>query len=220
MKNNNPTILRTNFFKKIFLAFILIQFFSLNAAKAQVNVNVNIGSQALWGPTGYDYVDYYYLPEADVYYYVPTAQFIYLNGDQWIFESSLPMSYHVDLFSTYVVVVNSPKPYLQHNIYFTKYGKFKHRGRNYIPIRDSDDERYFIVKGHPKHGEGNGNGGGKKYNDNTSSGRSGNQERHNSGGGNKSNDGGGNQEGRKSGGGNKSSGGDGGGGGGGKHGKH
>ncbi len=203
MKTNNSTILRTSLFKRVFLAFVLIQLFSLNNAKAQLNVKVNIGSQALWGPVGYDYVDYYYLPEADVYYSVPNAQFVYLKGGKWVFANSLPATYNVDLYSTYVVVVNSPKPYLQHNIYFTKYGKFKHSGRNHDLIRDSNDEKYFVVKGHPKHGGGNGGGngnGGGKY----KSAGNGNQ------GGNKS-------EGGNGGGGKKSGGGNGGGGHGKKH---
>jgi len=49
--------------KRFFLvaAVMMVSFFSI-CAKAQLNVNVNIGSQPLWGPTGYDHVNYYYLP--------------------------------------------------------------------------------------------------------------------------------------------------------------
>ena len=43
------------------------------SAQVRVNLNINIGSQPAWGPAGYDYVEYYYLPDIDVYYYVPTA---------------------------------------------------------------------------------------------------------------------------------------------------
>lgn len=142
--------------------FIGTFLFTLPAAQAQVNVNVNISSQSLWGPSGYDYVEYYYIPEADAFYYVPTGQFIYWSGGNYLFANSLPMSYHINLYSTYMVVVNKPKPYLQHNIYVTKYGKYKKAGRNYIPIRDSNEEKYYVVKGHPKHGSGGSNGSGKK----------------------------------------------------------
>jgi hypothetical protein len=48
-------------------------------ASAQVRVNINIGSQPVWGPVGYDHVDYYYLPDIETYYYVPTRQFVYFN---------------------------------------------------------------------------------------------------------------------------------------------
>ena len=50
-----------------------------NQSSAQVRINVNIGAQPLWGPIGYQHVDYYYLPDIESYYYVPTRQFIYLS---------------------------------------------------------------------------------------------------------------------------------------------
>jgi len=163
MNNQTPKISKTwaslslcNFI------FIGIFFFTFSTAQAQVNVNVNISSQSLWGPVGYDYVEYYYIPEADAFYYVPTGQFIYWSGGNYLFANSLPVNYHINLYSTYMVVVNKPKPYLQHNVYVTKYGKYKKAGRNYIPIRDSKEEKYYAVKGHPKHGSHGSNGSGKK----------------------------------------------------------
>jgi hypothetical protein len=53
--------------------------YDLYACFAQVRVNINIGSQPVWGPVGYDHVDYYYLPDIETYYYVPTRQFVYFN---------------------------------------------------------------------------------------------------------------------------------------------
>jgi hypothetical protein len=66
--------------KRLFLVAVvmMVSLFSI-PAKAQLNVNVNIGSQPLWGPTGYEHVDYYYLPDVESYYYVPQKQFVYLN---------------------------------------------------------------------------------------------------------------------------------------------
>jgi hypothetical protein len=142
----------SRYFSLLILVAIVSNFFMFNSVKAQVNVSVNISSQALWGPVGYDYVEYYYLPEADVFYYVPSGQFIYLSGGQYVFVNTLPANYSINLFSTYIVVVNEPKPYLQHAIYFTKYGNYKHSGRNHKCIRDSDDKKYFVVKGHSKYG--------------------------------------------------------------------
>ena len=60
-------------------------------ATAQVSVGINIGSQPTWGPVGYDYVDYYYLPDIETYYYVPKHQFVYLSNGKWIFATSLPL---------------------------------------------------------------------------------------------------------------------------------
>lgn len=127
---------------------MMVSFFSI-PAKAQLNVNVNIGSQPLWGPTGYDHVDYYYLPDVESYYYVPKKQFIYLNGNDWVFENSLPSRYrNYDLYNGYKVVINSPRPYLNFKNDQVKYGKFK-GNKGQLVIRDSRDSKYYIVKGHP-----------------------------------------------------------------------
>ena len=112
-------------------------------------VTVNIASQPLWGPVSYDYVNYYYLPEAGAYYYVPTNQFIYPNGGNWLFAPSLPSTYHVDLFRTYKVVLNTPTPYLNNAVYVTKYKKYKNVHYKQGTIRNSRDKKYYVVKGHP-----------------------------------------------------------------------
>ncbi|MES2592846.1 MAG: hypothetical protein V4608_13265 [Bacteroidota bacterium] len=146
-------------FKIAGLALLFAGLFVNTSAQAQVNVNINIGSQAVWGPVGYDYVDYYYLPEVDAFYYVPTAEFIYWSGPRQITATFLPPAFHVDLYSTYKVIVNEPKPYLQHNTYIVKYAKYKKGGPKQHVIRDSNDQKYYAVKGHPKHGNNNGKGG-------------------------------------------------------------
>lgn len=137
--------------KKLMIAaaILIVSVFSI-PAKAQVNVSVNISSQPLWGPVGYDYVDYYYIPAVDAYYYVPTNQYIYLSSGNWIRSNSLPAAYrNFDLYHAYKVVVNKPKPFLQHNTYIKEYGKYKNWKGNQAMIRDSKDNRYAVVKGHP-----------------------------------------------------------------------
>jgi len=100
-------------------------------AKAQVNVSINIGSQPQWGPSGYNHVDYYYLPDVQSYYYVPTRKFIYLNGNNWVHSTYLPGRYrNYDLYRGRKVVINSPRPYLRHNSYRTRYvGHYNNRTR-------------------------------------------------------------------------------------------
>jgi hypothetical protein len=96
------------------------------SAQVRVNLNINIGSQPAWGPAGYDYVEYYYLPDIDVYYYVPTRQYIYLNGGNWVFVYTLPPRYgYYNLYSGYKVVINEPRPYLHHHVYKVKYARYK-----------------------------------------------------------------------------------------------
>jgi hypothetical protein len=95
-------------------------------AQVRVNVNINIGNQPAWGPAGYDYVEYYYLPDIEVYYYVPNRQYIYFDGGRWIFVSSLPSRYgYYNIYRGYKVVINEPRPYLYHNTYKVKYVKYK-----------------------------------------------------------------------------------------------
>ena len=100
-------------------------------AQVKVGVNINIGSQPVWGPVGYDYVDYYYLPDIDAYYYVPGRQFIYLSNGRWIFAASLPVAYrHYNLYSGYKVVINEPRPYLHANVFRTRYAALPKREQN------------------------------------------------------------------------------------------
>ena len=107
-------------------------------------ININLSAQPSWGPVGYDRVDYYYLPDVDAYYSVPKRQFIYEDGNKWVFANALPARYSgYDLYKGHKVVINDPNPYLHPEIYREKYGKYKNgRGPSQVIIRDSHDERY------------------------------------------------------------------------------
>jgi hypothetical protein len=133
----------------LLLASVLI--FNRSEAQVRLNVNVNIGSQPVWGPVGYDYVDYYYLPDIETYYYVPTRQFIYLSGGNWIFSYGLPPAYRTyNLYSGYKVVVNQPRAYRYFTTHKVKYAGYR-GNRSQVIIRNSDNPKYYVVKGHPKH---------------------------------------------------------------------
>lgn len=119
-------------------------------ANAQVSVNINIGSQPLWGPVGYDRVDYYYFPDIEAYYSVPRGQFIYLSNGRWIFSASLPSRFaRYDLYRGYKVVINSPTPYLYFKNHKAQYAKYRGWMGKQKAIKFSDDPKYFVVKGHP-----------------------------------------------------------------------
>lgn len=111
--------------KKLFLLTMLGLASAITLpATAQVSVNINIGSQPQWGPSGYNHVDYYYMPEIESYYYVPTKKFIYYSGNSWVHRRTLPSRYrNYDLYSGPKYVINSPRPYMQHNVYKVKYSK-------------------------------------------------------------------------------------------------
>jgi hypothetical protein len=119
----------------------------------QVQLQVNIGSQPIWGPTGYDYVEYYYLPDIETYYNVPQQRFFYFEGGRWINGSTLPSRFsNVNLYNSYKVVVNEREPWRNHETYRIKYASYKGR-HDQQPIRDSRDSKYFVNKNHPEHGK-------------------------------------------------------------------
>ena len=146
--------------KRFLLIAILFAVFVISSKnmQAQINISVNVGQQPAWGPTGYDYVDYYYMPDIDVYYYVPRHQYVYLAGGRWVFSTSLPARYrNYDLYSGYKVVINEPRPYLRNDVYRERYAPYRGR-RDQVVIRNSNEPKYYIIKGHPKY---NGHDNGK-----------------------------------------------------------
>ena len=130
-------------------------------AQIRFGLNLNIGSQPIWGPTGYDHVSYYYLPDIDAYYNVSSRQYIYNQRGQWVFSSSLPMRYRdYDLYSGYKVVVNEPRPYFHAQVYRDKYAGFKGNHSQEV-IRNSHEQKYLENKNHPEHDKWQGNQGRK-----------------------------------------------------------
>jgi len=115
-------------------AFFALCFMNAQNASAQVrvNVNINVGDQPKWRVAGYDYVEYYYLPDIETYYYVPSRQFIYLSNGNWIFSASLPARYRTyDLYSGHKVVINRTNAYHYHSSYKVKYpGKYNNPGKH------------------------------------------------------------------------------------------
>jgi hypothetical protein len=134
----------------------------LQSTEITAQITVNIGVQPNWGPVGYDRVDYYYLPDIDAYYDVPNRQFIYQDGSNWVFRSSLPVKYrNYDLYHGYKVVVNEPKPYLRNDVHRNIYARYQ--GDKSQPfIRDYRKEKRYGGNGNNNEGRGN-KGGGKEH---------------------------------------------------------
>jgi hypothetical protein len=132
-------------------AMLLIVFATPVKAQVHVNLGVNISSQPIWGPAGYDEAQCYYLPDIETYYYVPSHRFYFLQKGRWINSPNLPPRYkNYDLYGSYKVVVNEPQPWKHHATYRDKYASFKGR-HDQQPIRDSHDSKYFVNKNHPEH---------------------------------------------------------------------
>ncbi|MCD6010328.1 MAG: hypothetical protein K0Q79_190 [Flavipsychrobacter sp.] len=138
--------------KLIFFIAIFIGCYGYSS-NAQVSFQLNIGSQPLWGPAGYDYARYYYIPAIDAYYDISAQQYVYYNNGGWGRYSYLPPRYrNFDLYGAYKVVINNPNPWTNHNSYRNRYSRYGNRGGQVV-IRDSRDNRYWANPRHPKHGE-------------------------------------------------------------------
>lgn len=130
---------------------LIVALFLSSTLEAQVNVSFNLGIQPIWGPIGYDYVEYYYLPDIDVYYYVPQHRFYYFDRGHWTYSSYLPSRYgNYNLYNSYKVVVNEREPWRNNNTYKEKYFSYKDH-HDQLSIRDSRDPKYFVIKSHPQH---------------------------------------------------------------------
>ena len=120
-------------------------------AQVSLRINFNLDSQPAWGPTGYDYVEYYYLPDIDVYYSVPRHRYYYNERGRWRYSTNLPSRFgNYDFYNSYKVVVNENRPWRNANTYREKYSSYKNR-HDQQPIRDSRDSKYFANKYHPEH---------------------------------------------------------------------
>ncbi len=129
---------------------ILLQILISAPARSQKPASVeNINLQPLWGPTGYKFVEYYYIPACEIYYHVPTAQFIYRSGNDWLYSKTVPFS-TCDIYSSYKVVINEARPYYRHYKYFKIYKDFATSAEPQETISESADPKYFVVNGHPQ----------------------------------------------------------------------
>lgn len=110
---------------KLFVFGMLL--FLASTVQAQVSVRVNIGTPPLWGPVGYTEARYYYLPDVEAYYDVPSSMFIYSDGGVWVHRKYLPRQYRgYDLYNGYKVVMTDYRgnaPYTYFRDYKVKYAK-------------------------------------------------------------------------------------------------
>ncbi|MCC8019370.1 MAG: hypothetical protein LIO85_06320 [Rikenellaceae bacterium] len=118
-------------------------------AAAQVSISININRQPSWGPSGYDFVRFYYFPELNIYYDVESGLFYVHTGRIWRSYRNLPRRYrHHDLYVTYKVVINQDRPWTNNSAHVRQYASYK-SNRSQVPIRDSCDERYNNSRSQP-----------------------------------------------------------------------
>ena len=113
---------------KLFLIGMVL--FFAGAVQAQVSVNVHIGVPPPWGPVGFNEARYYYLPDVEAYYDVPSSMFIYNNGRTWVHRAHLPSRFkNYDLYGGYKVVMTDYRgdaPYANFKEHQMKYGRGYH----------------------------------------------------------------------------------------------
>lgn len=105
-------------------------------------ITINIDLQPAWGPIGYDYAAYYYMPEINIYYDINRSLFYYQSNNRWIGVKYLPPSYRVyDLFKIYKVVINYNNPWEYNRNHRAQYKHYRD-DRTQTTIRMSNDKRY------------------------------------------------------------------------------
>lgn len=110
----------------IFVLMLVTTGFTSGLLRAQINVNINLDSQPKWGPSGYNYVESYYLPEHDLYYNVPKHGYYYPSGGRWLFSPSLPVRYRkINLYQTPKIVLVDRYPYKNHKIHYNRYANYR-----------------------------------------------------------------------------------------------
>lgn len=137
--------------KKLIIAISLFFVVGLSnhiqAQSININVNINIDKQPSWGPSGYEYAEFYYFPDIDIYYDVANTLFYYATGGKWISSQYLPDKYRkYDLYGLYKIVLNESQPWLQNKTHKKNYSKYK-GDKTQEPIRYSNDSKYNNSKG-------------------------------------------------------------------------
>ena|ERR1035437_3317699 len=107
--------------KKINIILVAIFLTIAGYSNAQVSEKVAILTPPLWGPVGYTDARYYYLPDVESYFDIKNSMFIYLDGNNWIFNRELPAQYaNYDIDHGYKVVLtgyigNTPYTHFNEN---------------------------------------------------------------------------------------------------------
>lgn len=116
-----------------------------NSATAQVRINVGFnlgGPVVVQRPVAVaSYDDYYYLPEVDSYYNVDENLYYYNDGYDWVSAAYLPGAYrNYSWRNVRRVEIHANRPYMNHNVYRTRYhgNGFDWRGYNNGPNRNFD----------------------------------------------------------------------------------
>lgn len=159
--------------KTIKLLVIGTLLFFAGSVQAQISVHVNLGTPPQWGPSGYSDVRYYYLPDVEAYYDVPSSMFIYYNGVTWVHRTYLPSRYrNYDLYNGYKVVMSDYRdntPYSHFREHKRQYARgYRGQEQHNIGMRPDrgnyNDRNYSKGRSNQNYNRGN-NQGNRREND-------------------------------------------------------
>ncbi len=127
--------MKTAFKKKLsikyFVFLLLLTIAQQGFSQPQVVVQAGIGAPPLWAPAygNVNQVQYYYLPDLEVYYDVWNHEYVYLEDGNWLFSPILPPIYgNYDLYGGHVVVLDYRvhQPWMHHELYVAHYPRYYH----------------------------------------------------------------------------------------------
>jgi len=103
----------------LFLATLFTQ-----QANAQLGVRLSVGFGNR--STVYENSRFYYLPDIDAYYDIAAGQYVYFDGNDWIYAAYLPEMYNgFDFNSCAKISVNEVRPYLRNDFYRNRYASYR-----------------------------------------------------------------------------------------------
>lgn len=142
---------------KILLQVLFLVVFT-TSLKAQVKVDINLGTPPSWGPA-VSTEQYYFLPDIETYYDIRNSEYLYRNHGQWVRSRNVPKRYGNYNFNTGQVIVlkdyKGRSPYINfknHKIkYINKKNDYKSHNDNNkgnVVYRDAGKNKKQSKPGH------------------------------------------------------------------------
>ena len=128
---------------KLFIFSLLL--IATSTIQGQTEVKITFGTPPEWAPANRVETQYYYLPDIDAYYDVPSAWFIYIKNGKWIRATSLPYRYrNYNLRGgniIYLTDYRGTSPYKFHKNHKIKYPKKAHSTKVYVVKKEKNKDR-------------------------------------------------------------------------------